>query len=246
MQNTDEQILHDLFEESNSELDDLFFDEHDETYDHVPTTTLEMNQEQEDGHPVYSSSTQTSDCGEEFDLNPIPCNGNDALNMFHQEQLRAVSPGSGSTESSVTPNHMMAKLAECMERSAISRSLVETFCQSLKASASQENIQQGGTTSMAMKKSKGRIQDNKISVVKASASRSAKKHKMGSFLRNKSKNQKPSSSVSTLSKKNDDLLIAKFKCLESGNQDDGNHRIASFLRREKLNSLVLQLSPQVA
>jgi hypothetical protein len=267
MQNIDEQMLHDLFEESNSELDALFFGEH-ETYA-VPTT-LDMNEE-DDERSVHSSSTQNSDCGEEFDLNPIPCNGsseqelidylsNEALNIFHQAEhpRRAVSPNSDSSESPVTPKGTMAKLAECMERSALSRSLVKTFCQFsfLKHSASQEMIQVC-TSSMAMNKSRERIKTKMISVVKASASRSAKTQKMGSCLRNKSKNQKPSDSpVSSVSKKNDDFrasglkvstkaLIAKFKFLERGNQDDGNHRIASFLRREKLNSL-LQLSPQVA
>lgn len=277
MQNIDEHMLLDLFEESHSEVENLFFCEH-ETYDTVPTTH-EMNQQEEDEvHSVLSSSTQNSDGGEEFDLNPIPCYGSEQLIAnylsiegfsinYHDNQdnrpSRAVSPGSeSSTESSVTPNYMMAKLAECMERSAFSRSLVENFCQSsLKASASKETIQVS-TSKKAVKKktSQGCIQDKKISVVKASSARSTKKNKMGSSLRIKSKNQKPSISVVSShpsSKKNDDFrasglkvstksLIAKFKWLESDNQDDGNHKIASFLRREKFNSLLDQLSPRVA
>jgi hypothetical protein len=265
MQNINDQML-DLFEESSGcELDDVFFGK-DETYGaaaDIPTTR-EMKQI-EDEHSVYSSSTQTSDlfddCDEEFDLNPLPCNGSEQLVLadyrssegfsillFQQDNRRprTVSPGSDSTGSSETPQYMMTKLAECMERSALSRSLVEIFGQSslLQASASQENIQ--ASSSMAMKKSGGRIQDNKIAVVKASASCSAKKHSsIGLFLRNKCKNQKPSDSVSSPSKENDDFrasglrlctqaLIAKSDFLGSANRDDGNHRIISFLRREKL------------
>ena len=268
MQNIDEQMLHDLFEESKSELDDLFFCEHETAYEVVPSTS-KINHQEQDEHSDISSSTQNSDRGEEFDIDPIPCHGSEQLadylsdkdhNIDHQEdnRLRAISPGSDIMESSVTPNYIMAKLTECMERSALSRRLVETFCQSsLKASASQENIKIS-TSKKALKKRRGFIQDNKISVVKASTSRSAKRHKTGSFLRNKSKNQKPSSdsiSSPTSSKKNDDFrasglkvstkaLIAKFKCLERGNQDDGKCTIASFLRREKLNTF-LQLSPQI-
>jgi hypothetical protein len=226
--------------------------------------------------PNNSSSTHTSDLSdydeEEFDFNPLPCNGSEqladylsgegGLNIFHQDNCpRAVSPGSESTRSSVTPNNMMEKLAECMERSALSRSLVETFCQSsLETSVSQENIQVSST--MAMKKSGECIQqDNKIHV-KASVSHSTntKKYKIGSFLRSKSKNKKQSDSVSSLRKKNDNfrasglklstkVLIAKFNILKrgGGNQDNnGNHIIASFLRMEKLKSKVLQKNLQAA
>jgi hypothetical protein len=244
-----------------------------------------MNQE-EDGHSVHSSSTQTSDladCDEEFDLNPLPtCNGTEEqeelltvylsseglLNIFHQgNRPTAVSPESDHTGPSVTSNDMMAKLGECMNRSALSRSLlVETFCQSSlkkRTSASKAKIHVSSST-MAMKKKKkrgGRIQANEISVVKASASqRSAKEqHKSGSFLQKKSKHQKPSadSAVSNPSKENDDFrasgiklttkaLITKFKCLKRGDQHDGNRRIASFLRREKLKSTLIQTDAQAA
>jgi hypothetical protein len=287
MQNVNEQtMLHDLFEENNSELlDDVFFGGEDETYGDIPITLLEINQQEEDELGFHSSSTQISDLSdcddEEFDLNPtLPCNdseqlladylSSEVLDIFHEEDTppRAIS-GSESTGPSVTPNDAMAKLARCMERSALSRSLVETFCQSSlkKASASQENIQVGSGSSSssmaAMKKSRGCIQDNKISAVKASVSaRSTKKHKIGYILRIKSKDQKPSDSVSIpRSKKNDDFrasglklsskskaLIAKFEMLNRGkkNPDHGHHIIASFLRQEKLKSAVVQMNPQAA
>lgn len=273
MQNINEQTLQDIFEESsNSELDDVFFGE-DETYGDI-LTTLEMNLN-EDENADRSLSTHVSDlsdCDEEFNLDPLPCNDSEqladdydlsieggGLNIFHQDiHPGAISPESESTGSLVTPNNMMAKLEKCMERSALSRSLVETFYQtSLKVSVSQENIQV--SSSMATKKSEECIQESKISIVKASASRTTKKDKIGSFLRNKkNKNKKPSDSfVSIISKKDDNFrasglklstkaLIAKLDILKRGNQDNGSHRIASFLRLEKLKSTVLQMGPQAA
>ena len=249
-------------------LGDMLDDEFDLSFaeDGFPVEVSSEDEDSFSSHSNHSSSVEdlffaTSDLDDDGDdayITDILPSSNDTC--------RAVSPDP------TTPNTAsMHKLAECMERTALSRSLVEKYCKSAmnkrKASrrfSMKNRAQQRRRSLLLVKALKDQGMEPKkamklVSNVAAAASIGYVDSSIGSFLRKQkttastakvinSQNGNFRSSGLKLSKKKLDFLNNKLRPLKTKQskfplpvKKERQGGIASFLRRQQLDISVLEL-----